>query len=59
MIVVADATPLRYLVVIQFDHILPLLYGRILIPASVVNELSHDSTPEMVRSWLDPSSRVA
>ena len=30
MVVVADTAPLRYLVLIERDHILPALYGRVL-----------------------------
>src|SRR5262245_14749917 len=52
MIVVADTTPLRYLVVIERDHLLPALYGRVLIPPSVAEELNHKSTPDIVRAWL-------
>jgi predicted nucleic acid-binding protein len=52
MIVVADTTPLRYLVVIRYQHILPALYGRILIPPAVIQELNQPSTPELVRQWL-------
>ena len=52
MIVVADTTPLRYLVVIEREHLLSALYGRVLIPPSVAEELNHHSTPEVVRSWL-------
>jgi hypothetical protein len=29
MIVVADTTPLRYLVLIKREHLLPALYGRV------------------------------
>jgi predicted nucleic acid-binding protein len=52
MTVVADTTPLRYLVVIQCEHLLPALYGRILIPPAVAQELNRPSTPELVRQWL-------
>src|SRR5438309_9454519 len=52
MIVVADTTPLRYLVVIDREHLLPELYGRVLIPPAVAEELNHESTPEVVRDWL-------
>lgn len=49
MIVVADATPLRYLVVIDREHLLPELYGRVLIPPAVAEELNQESTPKVVR----------
>jgi predicted nucleic acid-binding protein len=52
MIVVADTTPLRYLVAIDCEHLLPALYGRVLIPPAVAEELNHESTPEVVREWL-------
>lgn len=52
MIVVADTSPLHYLVVIQRDKLLPALYGRVLIPPAVAEELDHESTPEVVRAWL-------
>lgn len=52
MIVVADATPLRYLVLIDAVPILPALYERILIPAAVAEELQRPRTPVSVRQWL-------
>jgi predicted nucleic acid-binding protein len=52
MIVVADTTPLRYLIVIGRDHLLPALYGRVLIPPAVAEELNQPSTPTVVRNWL-------
>src|SRR5438105_15813680 len=52
MIVVADTTPLRYLVVIEREHVLPALYGRVLIPPAVADELNHENAPEVVRAWL-------
>lgn len=52
MIVVADTSPIHYLVMIEREWLLPALYGRVLIPPAVVSELSHESTPETVRKWL-------
>src|SRR5260370_12657802 len=52
MIVVADTTPLRYLAVIQRDHLLPALYGRVLVPAGVAEELGSHGAPDVVRTWL-------
>jgi predicted nucleic acid-binding protein len=52
MIVVADTTPLRYLVLIERERLLPALYGRVLIPPAVAAELEHESGPEIVRAWL-------
>ena len=52
MIVVADASPLRYLVLIEHTHILPALYGRVLVPPVVIAELSRAQTPIIVRRWI-------
>ena len=32
MLVIADATPLRYLILIEHVTVLPTLFGRIMIP---------------------------
>ena len=52
MIVIADSGPLRYLVVIEQVHLLPQLYGRIVIPPGVVHELTQAATPQSVRLWM-------
>jgi predicted nucleic acid-binding protein len=53
--IVADTTPLNYLVLIETVDILPKLYGRVLIPPAVKTELSDPETPEMVRAWAAQS----
>lgn len=52
MIIIADSGPLRYLIIIEQVGLLPLLYGNIVIPQSVVNELTQTATPESVRLWM-------
>ena len=52
MIVIADTTPLNYLVLIDRVGILPELYGRVLIPVAVWEEFQRPETPEAVRAWL-------
>ena len=52
MIVVADASPLRYLVLIGVADILPALYGRVLTSPSVIRELGQPHTTETVRRWM-------
>lgn len=52
MIVVADTTPLNYLVLIRQADLLFRLFGRVLIPPAVFAELQDAETPEEVRSWL-------
>ena len=52
MIVVADTSPLRYLILIECIDVLPSLYGHVTVPPAVITELSHERTPESVRMWL-------
>lgn len=51
MIVIADTTPLNYLVLINQSDLLPHLYGRVLISQSVYEELQNEGTPVVVRTW--------
>lgn len=53
MIVVADAGPLRYLIVIGRVELIVRLYGQIVVPPGVLLELRHASAPEEVRRWAD------
>jgi predicted nucleic acid-binding protein len=50
-VVVADTGPLNYLVQIDAIDVLPKLFGKIIIPAAVVDELVHPRAPAMVRAW--------
>jgi len=52
MIVVADASPLHYLVLIGEIEILPALFGLVLAPPAVMSELAHERTPAAVREWV-------
>lgn len=52
MIVVADASPLCYLILIEEVRVLPALYGRVIVPPAVVTELNHERSPSAVREWL-------
>lgn len=52
MIVVADTTPLNYLVLVEQADLLPRLFGRVVIPPAVFEELQDPRTPDPVRSWL-------
>jgi predicted nucleic acid-binding protein len=52
MIVVADATPLHYLLLIGEADVLPVLYGRVFIPPTVFHELTQKHTPEAVHRWI-------
>lgn len=50
--VVSDTSPLNYLVMLGRDHVLPDLFGTIVIPPAVVAELSRPRAPEVVRAWI-------
>lgn len=51
MIVVADTSPLNYLVLIGHVEVLHQLYGRVVVPAGVATELAAPGSPPPVRSW--------
>jgi len=52
MLVIADASPLHYLILLESTDILPVLFGRIVIPRAVAEELQHRQTPAVVRVWM-------
>jgi predicted nucleic acid-binding protein len=55
MIVIADTTPLNYLILIHQADLLPQLFGRVLIPPAVFEELQQPETPQLVQAWIaDP-----
>jgi len=51
MVVVANTSPINYLVLIGQIEILPRLYTRIAIPPAVLEELKRPAAPEPVRDW--------
>ncbi len=53
MIVIADTSPLNYLVLVGAIDVLPILYKRIIIPQAVFDELHADATPQPVKEWID------
>lgn len=52
MIVVADTSPINYLVLIGEIDLLQKLFVQILVPNAVWNELSADGAPTAVKSWI-------
>jgi predicted nucleic acid-binding protein len=65
-IVVSDAGPLHYLILVDCADVLPELFERVLIPPEVRDELLHTSTPQKIKDamgnpplWLqiEPLSR--
>jgi len=53
MVVVADTSPINYLVLIEQIQVLPHLYARVAIPAAVLAELTHPEAPDPVRRWAE------
>jgi predicted nucleic acid-binding protein len=51
MVIIADTSPLNYLVLIDAIELLPGLYGRIPIPEAVSGELARPGTPDRVAEW--------
>ena len=50
-IVIADTSPINYLVLIGEIEILPRLYPRVVIPQEVFSELIDEGAPVEVREW--------
>jgi uncharacterized protein len=53
VIVVADTSPLNYLIQLESERLLPQLYRRILAPLWVIRELGHVDAPRLVREWAN------
>jgi predicted nucleic acid-binding protein len=52
-LVVADAGPLHYLVLIEQSTILPALFEKVFLPTTVRDELAHSEAPAPVRAWAE------
>jgi predicted nucleic acid-binding protein len=52
-LVVADTSPIRYLVQIDQIDLLPRLFERVLVPSVVADELRHPSAPPAVQAWIN------
>lgn len=53
MTVVSNTTPLNYLVLIDHQEILPVLFGHVLIPEAVWHELRSPAAPQPVKAFLE------
>jgi predicted nucleic acid-binding protein len=51
MIVVADTSPLNYLVLVGHIDILAKIYAEVLVPQTVLDELQDSDAPAEVRAW--------
>lgn len=53
MIVISDTSPLNYLILIDQAELLPRLFGEVLVPQIVLDELGGTGAPEKVLDWLE------
>lgn len=53
MVVVADTSPINYLILIAEIEVLSSLYGQIVIPEEVLAELVDLDAPPAVREWME------
>jgi predicted nucleic acid-binding protein len=51
-LIVADTSPINYLVLIGHVDILPQLFEKVFMPAVVRNELADIEAPSAVREWI-------
>ncbi|MGO9312627.1 MAG: DUF3368 domain-containing protein [Syntrophobacteraceae bacterium] len=51
-IVVSNSSPICYLRLINQTHLLPAMFGQVIIPEAVVLELSAEGAPEALRAWM-------
>jgi predicted nucleic acid-binding protein len=51
-LIVADTSPIFYLLSIGHIDLLPQLFGKVLVPDAIHNELGHPAAPKLVREWV-------
>jgi len=51
LLVVADTSPINYLLETGYIELLPILYGQVILPTAVHSELSSKGSSEIVRVW--------
>jgi predicted nucleic acid-binding protein len=52
MTIISDTTPLRYLIEIEKAYTLESLFGIVIIPQAVLNDLQRPKTPQPVKEWI-------
>jgi len=57
MIVIADTSPLHYLILLEHADVLQHLYGRVIIPEAVVRESSATTQRSLLPSVRTPKER--
>jgi predicted nucleic acid-binding protein len=51
-LVIADTGPLNYLILIGHIDLLPVLFEKVVLPATVQSELASGKAPFLVRHWV-------
>lgn len=51
-LVIADTSPVNYLLLIGHIDVLPALFDRVILPAVVRDELKHPKAPFAVQDWI-------
>ena len=51
-LVIADTSPLNYLILIGSVEILPILFEKVLLPTTVQRELASRKAPPLVQHWI-------
>ena len=51
-VVIADTGPLNYLILIGHIDLLPVLFEKVILPATVHSELASSKAPPLVRDWV-------
>lgn len=52
MKIVSDTSPICYLLLLGHGGLLPALFGRVLIPRAVAEELGHPEAPPVLQTWI-------
>ena len=55
MIIVSDTSPLNYLLILGEVDLLPRLFGSVVIPKAVAEELRHPKAPSEVKAFVESS----
>lgn len=53
MLVIADTSPLNYLILIDAVELLPRLYQHVILPQAAWDELKHPGAPVTVSQWAN------
>jgi predicted nucleic acid-binding protein len=51
-LVIADTSPLNYLILVGHIDLLPVLFEKLILPATVQSELASSKAPPLIRNWV-------